>query len=229
MGPLNGYGTRENAQGLDLNRDAMKLESPEARGLISNVFRRWDPLVFVDLHTTNGSYHGYHLTYAPSLNANVDEDITSFARGTLFPWLSERMRKEHEKETYYYGNFADQLTPEKGWYTFDGRPRFGTNYGGLRNRFTILSEAYSYIDFRSRVEVTYQFVHEIANAVVRYGRKMQRKVEEAGGSLRNREVERRRGDPMGALHRGGTRIRRAGSGDGQRHDRARRRDRAGED
>ncbi len=190
MGPLNGYGTRENAQGLDLNRDAMKLESPEARGLISNVFRRWDPLVFVDLHTTNGSYHGYHLTYAPSLNANVDEDITSFARGTLFPWLSERMRKEHEKETYYYGNFADQLTPEKGWYTFDGRPRFGTNYGGLRNRFTILSEAYSYIDFRSRVEVTYQFVHEIANAVVRYGRKMQRIVSKAEERIRRGKLKK---------------------------------------
>src|SRR6185369_8083096 len=76
LGPLNGYGTRENAQGLDLNRDAMKLDSPEAQGLIANVFARWDPLVFVDLHTTNGSYHGYQLTYSPSLNANVDEEIT---------------------------------------------------------------------------------------------------------------------------------------------------------
>ena len=28
--------------------------------------------VVVDLHTTNGSYHGYHLTYAPALNPNTD-------------------------------------------------------------------------------------------------------------------------------------------------------------
>jgi len=190
LGPLNGYGTRENAQELDLNRDAMKLDSPEARGLISNVFARWDPLVFVDLHTTNGSYHGYQLTFSPSLNANVDEEITDFARDTLFPELGERMRKKHGKETYYYGNFVDQLTPEKGWYTFDGRPRFGTNYGGLRNRFTILSEAYSYIDFKSRVEVTYQFVHEIAVTVERYGKKMQRIAAKADERIRRGKLRK---------------------------------------
>src|SRR2546425_1207283 len=67
-GPPNGVGVRENAQGLDLNRDYMKLETPETRGLIANVLHRWDPLLTVDLHTTNGSYHGYALTYSPTLN-----------------------------------------------------------------------------------------------------------------------------------------------------------------
>ena len=53
-GPASGVGTRENAKQMDLNRDFMKLESPEARGLIENVFNRWDPHVVMDLHTTNG-------------------------------------------------------------------------------------------------------------------------------------------------------------------------------
>ena len=173
-GPLNGAGVRENAQGLDLNRDYMKLESPEARGLIANVLTRWDPLLTVDLHTTNGSYHGYQLTYSPALNPNADDDITDFARGMLLPHIRAAMKERHGKETYYYGNFVDQLQPEKGWYTFDNRPRFGNNYVGLRNRFAILSEAYSYIDFRARVEVTYEFVHEILAAVGKYGAKMMR-------------------------------------------------------
>lgn len=173
-GPLNGVGIRENAQGLDLNRDYMKLESPEARGLVANVLTRWDPLLSVDLHTTNGSYHGYQLTYSPTLNPDADEDIIDFERGTLLPQIRERMKERHGKETYYYGNFVDQLEPEKGWYTFDSRPRFGNNYAGLRNRFTILSEAYSYIDFKARVEVTYQFVHEILAAAEKYGSKMQK-------------------------------------------------------
>jgi len=171
-GPVNGVGIRENAQGLDLNRDYMKLETPEARGLVQNVLGKWDPLVTVDLHTTNGSYHGYHLTYSPTLNPNADDDLIEFSRDTLLPRIRERMKERHGKETYYYGNFADQLQPEKGWYTFDSRPRFGNNYAGLRNRFTILSEAYSYIDFRARVEVTYEFVHEILDAVTKYGSKM---------------------------------------------------------
>jgi hypothetical protein len=174
LGPLNGVGVRENAQDLDLNRDYMKLESPEARGLVANVLDRWDPLLTVDLHTTNGSYHGYQLTYAPALTPNADDDITDFTRGTLLPHIRAAMKERHGKETYYYGNFVEQLQPEKGWYTFDNRPRFGNNYGGLRNRFTILSEAYSYIDFRARVEVTHEFLHEILAAAEKYGAKMQR-------------------------------------------------------
>jgi hypothetical protein len=173
-GPPEGVGVRENAQGLDLNRDYMKLESPEARGLVANVLNRWDPLLTVDLHTTNGSFHGYALTYSPSLNPNAPDEITDFERETLLPHIREAMRDKHHHETYYYGNFLNQLTPEKGWYTFDSRPRFGNNYVGLRNRFTILSEAYSYIDFRARVDVTYHFIHEILSAVAKYGPKMMR-------------------------------------------------------
>jgi hypothetical protein len=173
-GPPEGVGVRENAQGLDLNRDYMKLESPEARGLVANVLERWDPLLTVDLHTTNGSYHGYALTYSPTLNPNAAEDLIAFERETLLPHIRKRMRTEHHKETYYYGNFVNQLEPEKGWHTFDSRPRFGNNYAGLRNRFTILSEAYSYIDFRARVEVTYEFLKEILAATQKDGKKMMR-------------------------------------------------------
>jgi murein tripeptide amidase MpaA len=56
-GPVNGVGVRHNGQFLDLNRDAIKAESPEVRGLLTKVFGRWDPYVFMDCHTTNGSYH----------------------------------------------------------------------------------------------------------------------------------------------------------------------------
>jgi hypothetical protein len=171
-GPANGVGQRENAQGLDLNRDMTKLESPEARGLVANVLQRWDPLLFVDLHTTNGSYHGYQLTYSPPLSPNTPREITALEREVLLPEIRERMRTKHGKETYYYGNFDDQLAPQKGWRTFSAQPRYATNYPGLRNRFAILSEAYSYIDFRARVEVTYEFVHEILAAVERHGARM---------------------------------------------------------
>ena len=189
-GPPHGVGVRENAQGLDLNRDYMKLESPEARGLVANVLNRWDPLLTVDLHTTNGSYHGYALTYSPMLNPNASRDLIDFERETLLPHIREQMRSKHHHETYYYGNFLSQLTPEKGWYTFDSRPRFGNNYVGLRNRFTILSEAYSYIDFRARVEVTYHFLHEILNATDKYGRKMIRIANRADEQIRRAKLRK---------------------------------------
>ena len=70
LGPVGGMGTRRNVQGLDLNRDHMKLESPEARALV-RAYTDYDPHVVIDLHTTNGTQHAYHLTYAPPLHRLV--------------------------------------------------------------------------------------------------------------------------------------------------------------
>lgn len=172
-GPVTGVGTRENAKGLDLNRDYMKLDSAEARSLVG-LMNKWDPHVLVDLHTTNGSYHANHLTYSPILNPNADARLITFTRERMLAPIRAAMLKNHEWRTYYYGNFA----PEDGggresarvdpanpgnvtWRTFDHRPRFGNNYAGLRNRIAILSEAYSYLDFKGRVDVTEDFVAEI--------------------------------------------------------------------
>ena len=182
-GPIGGVGTRENAKGFDLNRDYMKLETPEANAL-TGLLNRWDPHLTVDLHTTNGSYHGYHLTYAPMLNPNSDGRLIAFERNRMLPALTRTVLKTHKFRMYHYGNFATKermnreldyfemqrtgdaakpaAQPEtKIWRTFDHRPRFGTNYFGLRNRLSILSEAYSYLDFKNRVAVTEAFVEEI--------------------------------------------------------------------
>ena len=180
-GPIGGVGTRENANGLDLNRDFMKLESSEARGLVA-LFTKWDPDVIVDLHTTNGSYHGYHLTYGPPLNANTDPRIAAFAHDQLLPTVRQAMQARHGFRTFDYGNFttADAMdeelegfksgeTRQKVWRTFDARPRFGTNYAGIRNRIAILSEAYSYLDFKGRVTVTEAFTEEILRFVAANG------------------------------------------------------------
>jgi Zinc carboxypeptidase len=175
-GPAGGVGTRENARGLDLNRDFMKLESSEARALVG-LFTRWNPDIVIDLHTTNGSYHGYHLTYAPALNPNTDSRITAFTRERLLPAVRRAMTDRHEFRTYDYGNFAvaESLEGElegfgpddkrKVWRTYDARPRFGNNYVGLRNRIAILSEAYSYLSFERRVRATEAFVEEVMRFV----------------------------------------------------------------
>ena len=154
-------GERANGQGYDLNRDYVKQESPETRASLA-LIERWDPDVFIDLHTTNGSYHGYLLTYSPGLNPN-SPPANDYVRDRFLPTIRERMRQRHHQETFWYGNFRNQNPDSltQGWETYDPRPRFGTNLMGMRGRISILSEAYSNAPFGDRISVTYNFVREI--------------------------------------------------------------------
>ncbi len=164
-------GVRANAQGLDLNRDYIKAEAPETRGSLA-MFNEWSPDVFVDLHTTNGSYHGYALTYAPPLNPA--SPYAELARDSVMPVLRQRMQERHRFRVFDYGDFISADTLSKGWVTFDSRPRFGTNYYGLRGGLSILSEAYSHDPFERRVRSTYAFVREILTLVSERGFRMKR-------------------------------------------------------
>lgn len=159
-GPVGGMGQRPNAQGLDLNRDHMKLDSPEARSLVF-LMGAYAPHVAVDLHTTNGTRHAYHLTYAPPLNPDTHPAILELLRGDWLPSVTATMRSDHDELVYYYGNLPFRGGAERSWATFDHRPRFNNNYVGLRNRVAILSEAYAYATFRERVEATLHFVQAI--------------------------------------------------------------------
>ncbi|HEV8612704.1 MAG TPA: M14 family zinc carboxypeptidase, partial [Gemmatimonadales bacterium] len=154
-------GLRANGQGLDLNRDYVKQEAPETRAA-TRLLDRWDPDLFIDLHTTDGSYHGYTLTYSPGLNPNSTA-ANDYIRDKFLPEVRSRMRSRHKQEVFWYGNFrsADPDSLILGWETYDARPRFGTNWVGLRGRMSILSEAYSHAEFRTRIEATYNFVLEI--------------------------------------------------------------------
>ncbi|HEX6309963.1 MAG TPA: M14 family metallopeptidase [Longimicrobiales bacterium] len=158
-GPVGGMGQRPNAQGYDLNRDHMKLDSPEARSL-AQLMAAYDPHVAVDLHTTNGTRHAYHLTYSPPLHPNTHPAITSLLREEWLPYMTRAIRQKYGWEYYYYGNLQGE-GEARGWYTFDHRPRFNNNYVGLRNRIAILSEAYSYATFQDRIAATSRFVEEI--------------------------------------------------------------------
>src|SRR5581483_6329264 len=67
-------GTRQNASGWNLNRDYIDADAPETRGSLQ-MLNEWNPDLFMDLHTTDGSIHGYALTYSPSLSPTAVNSV----------------------------------------------------------------------------------------------------------------------------------------------------------
>jgi len=164
-GPVNGVGVRYNGQYLDLNRDAMKAESPEVRGVLSNVFNRWDPAVFMDCHTTNGSYHVEPVTFTWMINPNGNNSLISYMRDRMMPEIHRTLFDKYRVENCYYGEFYDMMNPEKGWVMEPSEPRYMSNYYGIRNRLGILNENYVYADFKSRVNGCYYLIHSLIDYV----------------------------------------------------------------
>jgi dipeptidyl aminopeptidase/acylaminoacyl peptidase len=162
VGPEEGMGQRANARGLDLNRDFIKLEAPETRGLVK-FLNEWNPHLFIDTHTTNGSYHRYTITYEGPKNPAGDPRVIAYMRQTFFPEVTRGFEKRTGLKAYYYGNFDRDHTK---WSSYPAEARYGTTYAGLRNRLSVLSEAYSYAPYKTRVLATRDFVLDCLETAV---------------------------------------------------------------
>jgi hypothetical protein len=187
VGPEGGVGIRYNGQNLDLNRDGMKLESPEASGLVQNVLGRWDPVFFLDSHTHNGSYHREPVTWTWGLNPNGDPGILEYMADVVLPEITRRTREDYGLLTIPHGDFVNVTDPGAGWIPLGPQPRYLSNYVGLRNRLSVLNEQYPYVDFQTRVEGGYtlfktflDFLHENRDEVVALVREADRRTVERG-------------------------------------------------
>ena len=154
VGPAQGMGERQNTQGLDLNRDFMALRSPEVRGLVDTI-NQWDPHLFIDTHTTDGSAHRYLVSYEGPKNPATHPDVLAYTRDQILPAVADAFVERTGDRAFPYGNFNRD---HDRWTTYPANPRFGTTYVGLRNRLSVLSEAYAYATFEDRVRVTLEFV-----------------------------------------------------------------------
>jgi len=155
-------GLRENSQGLDLNRDGIKMEANETNGLFQTILTKYDPQLFVDLHTTNGTWHAYSLTWAPSYHSSGEYGPYDFVNNRMLPEITRHVKEKNDLAFGPYGDYdVNEGWPLKKFYTYNHQPRYLVNQFGLRNRMAILSEAFSHERFYQRIYSTYTFVNEI--------------------------------------------------------------------
>jgi len=160
-------GWRSNARNLNLNRDWMKADSPEMRALLP-VLRAWDPLVFLDLHVTDGAHFlpDVSLLVAPLIEGPPTMQV--MAR-VLQQEIHAELRAGGHLPLDFYPSLVREDDPESGFTRTVYPPRFSHTYWGLRNRLAVLVETHSWKDYRTRVITTRDVLAAALTAVRRHG------------------------------------------------------------
>lgn len=142
-------GWRTTAQNLNLNRDYAKADSPEMRAMLG-LLGAWDPLVYVDLHTTDGA----------DFQANISVQVEPTLGGApelrqigveLRDGVLADLRAAGDIALPFYPSFIRDDDPASGFAVDVAPPRFSHGYWALRNRFGVLVETHSWKPFETRV------------------------------------------------------------------------------
>jgi hypothetical protein len=144
-------GWRTTAENINLNRDYMKADTPEMQAMLA-LINRWDPLIFADLHVTDGA------DFEPDISIQVEPinqgDPALRASGMqLRDELIDKLAQQGSLPLPFYPDLFETDNPQSGFVLTVYSPRFSTGYIPQRNRFTVLVETHSWKPYAKRVQV----------------------------------------------------------------------------
>lgn len=152
-------GFRGNAKNLDLNRDFTKCDSENAKSF-ARMFRNWNPDVFLDTHTTNGSDHQYSITLIPPASSLFPPAMENFIRKRFIPEIYNRMENGQYELIPYVNYIYDD--PKKGIASSVEGPRYSSGYASMFHSYGMMTENQIYKAFPDRVKSCYQFISALA-------------------------------------------------------------------
>jgi murein tripeptide amidase MpaA len=145
-------GWRVTAQNLNLNRDYAKADAPEMQAMLK-LLNQWDPLLYVDLHVTDGAEfeHDVSFNVAPTLAG--DAGLMHSAVG-LRDELMRRIKAQGSLPLDFYPSMVRDDDPQSGFAVGISPIRFSQEYWATHNRIGVLVETHSWKDYPTRVRVT---------------------------------------------------------------------------
>jgi hypothetical protein len=151
-GPQN-MGWRTNAQNLNLNRDYAKIDTKEIRAVI-NVMNAYDPLLYMDIHVTDGADYQYDITFGGHGKQGYSTGISTWLANTYKP-MADRVLADNGHIPGSLLTTVNDRDFSEGNLLIMGEPRFSDAYGDLRHMASILVENHSLKPFKQRVLGTY--------------------------------------------------------------------------
>lgn len=185
-------GVRANSQGIDLNRDAVKLETPEVNALY-RFFAEWDPILFLDGHLMGRVNHGYANTYAQSTVPAAHPGPRTYMDQELFPAVRDRVREEFGLEVFTHALFSPRAWPPTEWShdraAWTTEAKFVVNDFGLRNRMAIITETPGQPTFERRIYAQYAYILALLEYTNAHAGEMQEVVRAADEETVTRVLE----------------------------------------
>jgi hypothetical protein len=149
-------GWRTTAQNLNLNRDYVKADAPEMHALLG-LLNDWDPVLYADLHATNGAKFEHDISY--SVSPTLAGDAQLQAAGILVrDELMKRAKARGSLPVDFYPSFVRDDDPTSGIAANVPPARFSQQYWAARNRLGVLVETHSWKDYPTRVRITYDAI-----------------------------------------------------------------------
>jgi len=136
-------GWRVTAQNLNLNRDYTKADAPEMSAML-RLLNAWDPILYVDLHVTDGAQFQYDVSNTVEPILTGDPALQPIAR-TLLDDTNARVTAAGGLPLPFdfYPSLHDANDPSSGFALGATTRRFSTGYWALHNRFAMLVETHS--------------------------------------------------------------------------------------
>ncbi|ASZ14570.1 M14 family metallopeptidase [Chitinophaga pendula] len=156
------FGSRGNAQNLDLNRDFIKADSKNARSFYE-IFQLTDPDVFIDNHVSNGADYQHVMTLLSTEYNKLGGSMGAYLHKTFEPALYKDMAARGYYLVPYVNHFGD--TPENGWMTFNDAPRYSSGYAALFHTFGFVPETHMLKPYPQRVKATYALMQSFISFV----------------------------------------------------------------
>lgn len=166
-------GWRTTSQNYNLNRDYLKADAPEMQAMIA-LIRKYDPVLYLDLHTTDGTDHQYDVAFAFSGWDGLYAKSPAIGRwldGLYRPAVAAALTSAGHTPGLYV-SAVDNRDPRKGISLGADTPRFSTGYGDHARLPTVLVETHSLKPHRQRVlgayvllEASLRIVAERADAL----------------------------------------------------------------
>ncbi len=153
-GPLE-YGFRGNGRNYDLNRDFIKTDSQNSWAF-QLIFNDWQPEVFVDTHTSNGSDYQYTMTLIPTQKDKLNKELSAYISKTMVPDIYKIMAGKGYDMVPYVNSVSE--SPDAGISGFMESPRYSTGYAALHNALSFMPETHMLKSFDKRVDATYKLL-----------------------------------------------------------------------